>query len=238
MHHPDTMELRKIRRLLQSLLEIAEESSLTGVFSGGAESAVRRYNAILEHLEDHGHLPDDVFEPLPTDQTGFDRLGIEIKLLLGYLEEDGHGEPHRDRAKGAEWLIGIAPFVDRDELTKMVEDQISKGVRIHEGALIALAPFMERRSLGKLLNRILSGEAPEPPEAPEAPEPPETPEAPEPPEEPRAPKAVVVQDEAAAQLQRLSAELANPDLSADRRAEIAMELGELAHRQALEARGE
>ncbi len=60
---------------------------MTGSLSKGGRAAVRRYNAIVQYLEQTGFLPTGFFNPLPEDTT-FDELGVESSLLASYIEED------------------------------------------------------------------------------------------------------------------------------------------------------
>src|SRR5579859_659751 len=80
-------EIRRLRRLLKEIAELAQSASLTGSLKEGAPSAVRRYNAVLQQLERLGALTPDFFSPM-AETAGFDELGVESKLLAGYIKED------------------------------------------------------------------------------------------------------------------------------------------------------
>ncbi len=79
-------EIRRMRRLLREIAELAQHSSMTGSLSGGGPSAIRRYNAIVAHLEQKGITPPGFFQPVP-EGASFDELGVESSLLAGYLKE-------------------------------------------------------------------------------------------------------------------------------------------------------
>jgi hypothetical protein len=78
--------VRRLRKMLGSMAELAQHASLTGSLEGGAAVAVRRYNGILQQLEQRGILKDSFFSPLP-DKAGFDELGVDCTLLVSYLAE-------------------------------------------------------------------------------------------------------------------------------------------------------
>jgi len=77
-----------VRRLLRETGRIAEHASLTGSLEKGSRLAIRQYNAIKEHLQDTGVIPEDLFPELDEDDCGFDELGVAAKLLDGYLDDD------------------------------------------------------------------------------------------------------------------------------------------------------
>src|SRR5260221_1017319 len=82
------MDLRRIRRLLRETTRLAEHASMTGSLQGGQRIAIRQYNAIRNHLQDMGAIPDDLFQELDEDEASFDELGVVAGMLDGYLEED------------------------------------------------------------------------------------------------------------------------------------------------------
>ena len=67
----ESMNIRKIRRLLHETKKIAENASLTGSLQGGAKIAIRQYNAILNHLQETGAIPEDLFQTLDEDECNF-----------------------------------------------------------------------------------------------------------------------------------------------------------------------
>ena len=228
----------KLIRLLDSLISMAEDESISGSLSGGAAAAVRRYNAIVETLNDEDVIPDGLFSSLPSD-TSFAMLGVEAKFLRSYLDEpeDG-GRASRFRADSQdhnlEFLAGIAPFAPREDLSIAVQNLIQQGGRVNFGLITALAPFLDQAEVGRLLR---SQTAPRPPEPPRAPEPPVAPVT-EP--SPVVYASVTTSDLASipdlgTELARLGSELMSVDLSPQRRAEVMAEITKLAHQQAIRA---
>lgn len=168
-----------IRRMLDHLSELAEDASLTGKLRDGAPDAVRKYNAILTTLRSDHDLPAELFEPLPLD-AGWDRLGVDAHLLSGFLEGDDNGK-HRHLHGGQPGdvgaLVALAPFLNSDDLARLIEERIADGLPFDEGVLIALAPFVGSDALGRMLrNRLRRARGPE--SAPGKPVVPATPEAP------------------------------------------------------------
>lgn len=88
-------EVRRLRKMLGSMADLAQHASLTGSLDGGAPIAVRRYNGILQQLERRGILKDSFFGPLP-DNTGFDELGVDCTLLSSYLSDVEHEEEEEE----------------------------------------------------------------------------------------------------------------------------------------------
>src|SRR5688500_4799863 len=88
------MEIRRLHRLLREIADLAHHASITGSLQGGARSAVRPYNMALQRLGTLGISAGDLFQPLPED-TGFDELGVDCRLLAGYLKEDVQQDEER-----------------------------------------------------------------------------------------------------------------------------------------------
>lgn len=89
----NSMDLRKIRRLLRETTRLAERASMTGSLQGGGRIAIRQYNAIRNHLQDNEVIPDSLFQALDEDEATFDELGVVTGMLDSYLEEDEEGAP-------------------------------------------------------------------------------------------------------------------------------------------------
>ena len=164
-------EVRKIIRILREITELAEE----GAFPGGIQTSIKRYNAILRHLEGESEvLPVGLFLPL-SEQEGavtFDHLGVECRLLIGYLEEDSKDEEeNRDTGKidfGP--VIALAPFLERSDLKRLVKMHLSgknydeADTEEEEGRshapdlklLVGLAPHMEKKELTELVAASLA----------------------------------------------------------------------------------
>jgi hypothetical protein len=80
-------EVRRLRRLIKDIAELAQHASLTGALQGGASTAARRYNRVVARLEEIGVASPGMFDPLP-ENTSFDEIGVEATLLAGYLKDD------------------------------------------------------------------------------------------------------------------------------------------------------
>ena len=242
-------QIPKITRLLDSLIQMAEDETLTGALSSGAETAVRRYNAIVSTLQDEDVIPDGLFEGLPHDAS-FGSLGVEAKLLRSFLDDGestrgpaAHAAPGKDRAnQNLEFLAGIAPFARREDLGAAVRDLLAQGASVNLNLLPALAPFLDQNDVGKLLRSQINlmHTPPAPPEPPAAPVPESAPEsAPPKPEDVWATPVPVHRDlvavDVSTELKRLGAELLQEDISPARRAEVLAELTKLAHQKAIAA---
>ena len=206
-------QIPKITRLLDSLIQMAEDETMTGALSSGAETAVRRYNAIVSTLQDEDVIPDGLFEGLPRDAS-FGSLGVEAKLLRSFLDDGestgGPAAPGKDRAN-LNLLPALAPFLDQNDVGKLLRSQIN-----------------------------LMHTPPAPPEPPVAPAPEPAPEsAPPKPEDVWATPVPVHRDlvavDVSSELKRLGAELLREDISPERQAEVLAELTKLAHQKAIAA---
>lgn len=160
---------RKLMRLLDALIEMAEDESLTGALSAGQLVAVRRYNAIVQELRFHEDLPEGLFDTLP-ESASFADVGVEGRLLRSYLLEDDAPRGREGRAEGIEYLVALAPFASREDLAALVRDHAERGGAVNPELIVALAPFLDRDEIGKLLRSHVQ----RPPEPPEPPAPPTT----------------------------------------------------------------
>jgi hypothetical protein len=166
---PDNKEIRRMRALLQKMSEVAEHAEQTGSFESGAHNYVKRYNAIVEHLEDEDVLPEDLFPKLEED-TDFGQLGAEAKLLADYLDDAVDEKPGpAGKQKGEKGktdlgvLVALAPFLGSNELSKLVRQHFDKELP-EEGAraepdlktIIGLAPHLDSVSLNKLVRSSLA----------------------------------------------------------------------------------
>lgn len=80
-------EVRRIRRVLRHMYQMAENRSLTGALSGGDPEVVETYNRIHRYLTEQNILATALFPTLPPDAS-FARGGVAAKLLEEYLAED------------------------------------------------------------------------------------------------------------------------------------------------------
>src|SRR5438067_12929381 len=90
-NNSENMDLRKMRRLLRETTRLAERASMTGSLQGGGRIAIRQYNAIRNHLQDEGIIPEDLFQELDEDEATFDELGVVTGMLESYLEDEDDG---------------------------------------------------------------------------------------------------------------------------------------------------
>lgn len=124
------MEIQRLRRLLNDLVQLAEHSSLTGVFSEGAPRAVRRYNAVLQQLESAGAVPKGLFELLDENAT-FDEMGVDSKLLMGYLASDSPND-HREHHERRRIMIGgidAEDLADLKDLGRTIRENLPTWMR-------------------------------------------------------------------------------------------------------------
>ena len=241
----DNMDLRKIRRLLRETTRLAERASMTGSLQGGGRIAIRQYNAIRNHLQDTGVIPEDLFQELDEDEATFDELGVVTGMLESYLEDDeegapeGEGEPgpedrearraRRARRHGRfEWGAWLGPegagFWNPQALRDL--QQMGEELREHLPELLKWREHMRA-----------SQPAPPTPPAPPSPVPPqpathawrqnnESEAAAGPANEDASPPNFG--GAAAARIRQISEALAQEDLDHSRRMELARELSELA----------
>src|SRR4029078_11349331 len=91
-------ELRRVIRMLERTVKMAEGASLTGAMSSGKEFAVRSYNSTVQHLTNTGEVPPGLFAPLPED-ANLDAVGIASAQLAEYLSA-GLPEAESQAARG------------------------------------------------------------------------------------------------------------------------------------------
>ena len=91
---------------------------------------MKRYNNILEHLEDRDILPEGIFPSVDEDSDA-GQLGAEAKLLAEYLADFASDEEEPARGPGKErkgegkkqdlgMMVALAPFLEKNDLTHMV----------------------------------------------------------------------------------------------------------------------
>lgn len=154
-------DIRRIHRLLRELAALAEEEE----FEEGLPAAVGQYNAVVQQLERLGVVSTGMFPRLGEQgqRVTFGELGVQSRLLAGYLEDDLNGEDEDEcRGKragrhGLGVLIGLAPFLGQEELRELVRSRLKEGERVDPGLLIGLAPFLGKEEL----NRIVRAHMPE-----------------------------------------------------------------------------
>ena len=175
--HDKKKEIRRMRTLLEKMAEMAEHVEQTGSFESSIQNNVKRYNSIVEHLEDNDVLPEDMFPELDEDSDS-GQLGAEAKLLSGYLadlaDEDemerGSGNSRKPEGKRPDlgMMVALAPFLERNELTNIVLKHFTGQTKLGEEeapaapgsmdiqTLIALAPHVDKATLGQMARACLS----------------------------------------------------------------------------------
>lgn len=163
----ETNEIQSIRRVLREIADLAEHATLTGSLSGGAPRVAERYNSMLEYLGREGAVPPGLFKPLPANATYAD-IGVDARLLSAHLDGDSKSKRKGD----ASVLLRLAPFVDSQDLTELIREQMRQNANFDMDILTGLAPFMEQSMLGELLRTHIGAAHPkEEPAAPAQPEP-------------------------------------------------------------------
>ena len=121
-------EIPRLYKLLLKMTEMAEHAEQTGSFESATRNLVRRYNAIVERLEDIDAVPDDLFHRLD-EAADFGQLGAEAMLLADYLKDliEEVGPPERGKEKQKRGfdpgpLIALAPFLDSGDLGRLVRE--------------------------------------------------------------------------------------------------------------------
>ena len=161
-------EIRRMSNSLNKITEMAEEQA----FPGGIETVAKHYNAILRHLEENQIVPGGLFESLRENDTSYDEIGVQCRLLSGYLEEDEEDEAPNSSAN-FEPVIALAPFLERDDLKKLVRMHLSgRGFDETEAEqkesnlktpdlklLVGLAPHMPKKELTELVTACLARRA-------------------------------------------------------------------------------
>lgn len=168
-------EIRRIRRLLQEIASLAEEEEL----SEGLMNAARRYNAIIRHLEEREILPSGLFHPLNEQEATFGVLGVESRMLSGYLEELEEEEEEDEEKESGNMkfdfgsIIALAPFLGQREVKKIVRKHMRGKISFgeeedeeedeDEGAqgpslqmIVGLAPHMDSKDLSELVRACLA----------------------------------------------------------------------------------
>src|SRR5260221_2863873 len=113
-------EVRRLRRLLLKMAELAEHVEQTGSFESGVQNSVKRYNAIVGHLEALEALPVSMF-PRLEDEADAGQLGAQATLLADYLKDSTEEEEARAiSAPDLGSLVALAPFLGSKELSQLV----------------------------------------------------------------------------------------------------------------------
>ncbi len=128
------MDIRRVRRLLRETARIAEHASLTGSLQKGSRLAVKQYNAIRQHLEDTGAIPEDLFPELDEDESDFDELGVAAKLLDGYLDDEDESSSPENKNKHKRFEFNFGSTSDMHDLRsfgEIIRSQMPEILREH-----------------------------------------------------------------------------------------------------------
>ena len=87
MEQQRQQELRGLFHMLEHTAKIAEDTALTGTFSGGESQCISQFNNVLKRLNDINAIPDGLFEVLEADAS-FSQIGIACHQLAAYLNEE------------------------------------------------------------------------------------------------------------------------------------------------------
>ena len=157
------------RRILAELAEMTEHASLTQGLRGGEKAAAQAYNRVLASFSRTGAVAEGMFEPLDPEGTDFGTLAVQCRLLLAVVSGDRKREKDRPNER-LDGVIALAPFLDSDDLGRMVMERLGESGTIPDGLLVGLAPFLESGMLGQIVRRNLR--SPTPPSPPMATTPP------------------------------------------------------------------
>jgi hypothetical protein len=236
-----------MRKLLHGTTRLAERASMTGSLQGGGRIAIRQYNAIRNHLQDEGVIPEDLFQELDEDEATFDELGVVAGMLESYLEDEDDGEesesergPDDAERRGRrgrrharfEWGAWFGPGGSRilnDPHALRDLQQLGEDLRMHLPELLKWRDYMRS-------GQPQPPSPPSPPHAPNAPEPPRAPgynpwtseeeaESPRPAESGSNGFQPTV--ELAARMRQIAEELGSEDITSERRQDLILELSEL-----------
>src|SRR5690242_12620252 len=98
------LELKRIVRMLDRAVEMAQDAELTGSLGEKSAAAVRSYNSTVNHLLSAGQISTALFEPLPADANLTDvamasaQLAEYLRAGLPEEEQERQGAPHIARS--------------------------------------------------------------------------------------------------------------------------------------------
>ena len=161
-------EVKRIRQMLSEIVSLAEDEEM----EGGLPNAVRRYNATVRHLEGEQVLPAGLFQLLDVGSTSvtFHQVGVESRILSGYLEEVVDEEEDESPQKtDFSPVIALAPFLEQSDLKALIQSHLSgkgfaepRATRAESDgpptleALVSLAPHLSKKDLGDMLEACLA----------------------------------------------------------------------------------
>lgn len=138
-------------------------------------NSVKRYNTIVEHLEDINTLPEELFPQLDEDEAAWGQLGPEAALLADYLNDLLEGEPKETGPRrNLGELIGLAPFLEGKELSQLIQTHFlghpsappdappppGSPTEAAQGpdlkTIVSLAPHIDKATLKEMVQACLS----------------------------------------------------------------------------------
>ncbi len=170
------IDIKACRRLLSEIGDLCEHASLTGSMSSGAARTAERYNTVLERLVGAGIVDAGMFSAVPAT-ANFDEVGVEAKMLAGYLPGDKNKQRDHDHGDRS-MIVRLAPFIGQSELNELVRDHAKMG-GLDINLLSSLAPFLGQEYLSGLVREnLLKSAEPSVPVSPAAPPAPQVTPAP------------------------------------------------------------
>ncbi len=169
MEKSQRREIKRIRHMLDDIVGLAEDEELPG----GILNAVKRFNSIVRHLESSDAVPHGLFQALDEAEgaISFHQVGIESRMLAGYLEEIIEQEQEDEEKSGKpdfSPVIALAPFLDQADLQALVHSHLSgRGFTEPPAsgatgtgqpdlrALVGLAPHITKRDLAEMVETCL-----------------------------------------------------------------------------------
>jgi hypothetical protein len=125
------IELRRIVRMLDKTVEMAQDAEMTGSLAERSAAAVRSYNTTVRHLISIGQIPTALFAPLPDDANLTDvamssaQVAEYLRAGLPDAEEQEQGGPTVDR-RLIVGNINLGGGSDKDELAQMIRDHLAE----------------------------------------------------------------------------------------------------------------
>jgi hypothetical protein len=127
----NTLELKRIARMLEKTVEMAQDAELTGSLAEKSAAAVRTYNKTVGHLSSLGQISTALFSPLPEDASLTD-VAMSSAQLAEYLraglpeeEQEHRGAPSVTRNMVISNL-DLRGSGDKDELAQMIREHLAE----------------------------------------------------------------------------------------------------------------
>jgi hypothetical protein len=123
------LELKRIVRMLEKTVELAQDGGLTGSLAEQSAAAVRSYNATVNHLLSTSQVPAALFAPLP-ESANLTDVALSSAQLAEYLRA-GLPEEEAEARVGAKiersLTIGNLNLGgDKDEVAEMIREHLAE----------------------------------------------------------------------------------------------------------------